>query len=187
MKVNDSPFLKHCAPEPRGIHCSHDAFGFSHPGMRLLSKSIHSNTFWPFRERTPFWIILCHLRNNIACVLTREAGISPSVVKHLWVFLLWCKLASIFPSSSLILSGPLFIYKALEAHTGSWPYKKRPLVNVAPQVLAQRHTFLWNQNWYQVDWLIAQVHRGCVCFLLDCLLRGQNPGRMECFLCGGSW
>lgn len=57
-------------------------------------------------------------------VLIREADISPSIVKDPWVFLLWCKLASIFPSSLLLFLCPLFIYKALEAPTGSWPYKR---------------------------------------------------------------
>lgn len=32
MKINDSPFLKHFAPGPQGIHFPHDAFGFSHLG-----------------------------------------------------------------------------------------------------------------------------------------------------------
>lgn len=130
IKINGSLFLKHFAPGPQRMHYSNNSFDFSHQGMMQLSNSIHINTSLPFREHTPFWIVHCNLEITLTCgiiwfgVLIREAGISPSIVKDPWVFLLWCKLASIFPSSLLLFLCPLFIHKALEVHTGSWPYKR---------------------------------------------------------------
>lgn len=130
IKINDSLFLNHFASGPQGIHCSNNSFDFSHQGMMQLSNGVHINTSLPFREHTPFWIVHCNLEITLTCgiiqlgVLIREAGISPSIVQDPWVFLLWCKLASIFPSSLLLFLSPLFIYKALEAHTCSWPRKR---------------------------------------------------------------
>ena len=127
IKINDRLFLKHFALGPQGIHCSNNSFDFSHQGMMQLSNNIHINTSLPFRERTPFWIICCNLEITLTCgiirlgILLRETGISPSIVKDPWVFLLQYKLASIFPGWLLVFLRPLYIYKAIEVHTGSQP------------------------------------------------------------------
>lgn len=114
-----------------------------------LSNSPHINTSLPFREHTASCITHCNLEITLTCgiigfgVLIRKAGISYSIVKDPRVFLLWCKLASIFPSSLLLFLCPLFIYRPLEGiHRFMASQEEYLLINLAWKALAQKHNFL---------------------------------------------